>query len=50
MVVVHSATKGPTAMHQRMDAVLDKAIEDIHSIQREARKCASNDLDRSVAC
>src|SRR3989441_2290188 len=28
----------PTAMHQRMAAVLDKAIEDIHSVQREARK------------
>jgi xylulose-5-phosphate/fructose-6-phosphate phosphoketolase len=28
----------PTAMHQRMAAVLDRVIEDIHSIQRRARE------------
>ena len=28
----------PTAMHQRMAAVLDRVVEDIHSIQRRARE------------
>src|SRR5262245_5408798 len=32
----------PNAMHQRMAAVLDKVIENIHSIQREARKSGGN--------
>src|SRR6516165_2409496 len=31
------AGSGPIPMHQRMAAVLDKVIEDIHSIQHEAR-------------
>jgi xylulose-5-phosphate/fructose-6-phosphate phosphoketolase len=32
------AGSDPIPMHQRMAAVLDKVIEDIHSIQRQARK------------
>src|SRR5258708_17522042 len=32
----------PAAIHQRMAAVLDRVIEDIHSIQQEARKSGGN--------
>jgi xylulose-5-phosphate/fructose-6-phosphate phosphoketolase len=35
----------PAAMHQRMAAVLDNVIEDIRSIQRQARKGGSNGED-----
>ena len=37
-------------MHQRMAAALDKVIEDIHSIQREARRSGGNGSEAQPPC